>query len=88
MKLVKTKCIEVVDLETIVDSENNNIFFIETNERLSEFHARVLCAFESAAIHNPLKKVQGDRTEIDTNCELIVSPKWHCLNYLEFLSTQ
>ena len=58
VKLVKTKCIEFnkVNLETIVDSEDN-IFFIETNERLSEFHARVLCAFESAAVHNPLKKV-------------------------------
>ena len=48
--------IEVVDLENIVLSEDN-IFFIETNNRLAEFHARVLCAFESAAIHNPLKKV-------------------------------
>lgn len=54
---VKTKCIETLDLERAIGSKENNIFFIETNEDIAAFHPRLLCAFESAAVHNPDMRV-------------------------------
>ena len=40
-----------------IGSQENNIFFIETNNNLTELHPRLLCAFESAAMHNLDRKV-------------------------------
>ena len=54
---MKTNQIELVDLENIIGKNENNIFFIESNSKLSKFHPRILCAFESAAIHNPYERV-------------------------------
>ena len=45
-------------LEELIGSNENNLFFIETNDNKSEFHPRALCAFESAAVHNPSLKVE------------------------------
>ena len=47
-----------IDLEEKIGNSQDNIFFIESNVNLTEFHPRLLCAFESAAIHNPDKKVR------------------------------
>ena len=56
---VKTRCIETtIDLERMIGSEEDNIFFIETNNDIAAFHPRLLCAFESAALHNPDMKVR------------------------------
>ena len=44
----------------------DNIFFIEADDNLSEFHPRLLCAFESAALHNP------DKLVILNNAEVVV----------------
>ena len=41
-----------------IGSQENNIFFIETNNNLTKFHPKLLCAFESAAMHNPERKVE------------------------------
>ena len=46
-----------VNLEEKIGNSQDNIFFIESNDNLTEFHPRLLCAFESAAIHNPNKIV-------------------------------
>ena len=53
----KTNNIEVVDLENVIGDNENNIFFIESNNNLTKFHPRLLCAFESAALHNPEEMV-------------------------------
>ena len=53
----KTNNIEVVDLENVIGDNENNIFFIESNNNLTKFHPRLLCAFESAAIQNPEEMV-------------------------------
>ena len=45
------------NLDDEIGSEENNIFFIETNNNLTEFHPKLLCAFESAALHNLDRKV-------------------------------
>lgn len=55
---VKTQRIETVDLQKVIKSEESNIFFIETNNDIDALHPRLLCAFESAAMHNPRMKVQ------------------------------
>ena len=55
---VKTRHIETVDLHEVIKSEESNIFFIETNNDIAALHPRLLCAFESAALHNPRMKVQ------------------------------
>ena len=47
-----------VNLEVKIGNSQDNIFFIESNDNLTEFHPRLLCAFESAAIHNPDKKAR------------------------------
>ena len=47
-----------VNLEEKIGNSQDNIFFIESNDNLTEFHPRLLCAFESAAIHNPNKIVR------------------------------
>ena len=52
-----TNHISIVDLENVIGKNENNIFFIESNSKLSKFHPRILCAFESAAIHNPDERV-------------------------------
>ena len=39
--------------EDISAGGENNIFFLESNFDLEQFHPRLLCAFESAAVHNP-----------------------------------
>ena len=43
--------------ETLIKVDSNNIFFVESNEDLTEFSGRTLCAFEAAAIHNPNSQV-------------------------------
>ena len=50
--------IKTVNLEELIGSNENNLFFIETKDNISELHPRALCAFESAAVHNPLLKVE------------------------------
>ena len=45
------------NLDHEIGSQENSILFIETNTNLTEFHAKLLCAFESAAMHNIDKKV-------------------------------
>ena len=47
-----------VNLEEKIGNSQDNIFFIESNDSLTEFHPSLLCAFESAAIHNPNKIVK------------------------------
>ena len=64
---VMTMGIETVELEKVIQSEGRNIFFIEilkvkiilieTNNDITAFHPRLLCAFESAAMHNPTMRV-------------------------------
>ena len=44
-------------LEDEIGTQENNIFFIETNNKKTEFHPKLLCAFESAAMHNSKRKV-------------------------------
>ena len=58
---VKTQCIKTVELEKLIGSDENNIFFIETNNDITKLHPRLLCAFESAAAHNPTMKVHIQR---------------------------
>ena len=50
--------IKTVNLEELIGSNENNLFFIETNDNISALHPRLLCAFESAAAQNPSLKVQ------------------------------
>ena len=45
------------NLDDGIGSQENNIFFIETNNNRTEFHPKILCAFESAAMHNHDRKV-------------------------------
>ena len=45
------------NFDDVIGSQENNIFFIETNNKLTEFHPKLLCAFESAALHNFERKV-------------------------------
>ena len=59
--MVKTQCIKTVELEKLIGNDENNIFFIETNDNITKLHPRLLCAFESAAAHNPTMKVQIQR---------------------------
>ena len=59
--MVKTQCIQTVELEILIGNSENNIFFIETNDDITKLHPRLLCAFESAAKHNPTMKVQIQR---------------------------
>ena len=47
----------MINIEKMIGGGQNNIFFIEDNDALIEFHPRILCAFESAALHNPNKLV-------------------------------
>ena len=54
---VTTMGIETVELEKVIHREGRNIFFIESNNDVTSFHPRLLCAFESAALHNPTMKV-------------------------------
>ena len=54
----KQRSIKTVNLEELIGSNENNLFFIETNDNISAVHPRLLCAFESAAEHNPTLKVQ------------------------------
>lgn len=35
----------------------DSIFFVETNDKLSQISAKILCAFESAALKNPDKRI-------------------------------
>ncbi len=46
-----------LDLDAIAAGSSENLFFIETNDTLREFHPRLVCAFESAARQNPTQKV-------------------------------
>ena len=50
--------INTVNLEELIGSNEHNLFFIETNDNISAIHPRLLCAFESAAAHNPSLKVE------------------------------
>ena len=51
------KNIHEVDLEQKIGNRQDSIFFIESNDNLTEFRPRLLCAFESAAMQNPDKMV-------------------------------
>ena len=53
--------LQMVDLDELIGAadDNGNIFFVESNNAINEFHPRLLCAFESAAMHNPNKRVSG-----------------------------
>ena len=55
---MKRNHIESADLEKVIGNDENNIFFIETNDDITKLHPRLLCAFESAAAYNPTMKVQ------------------------------
>ena len=56
--IMQDNFVDMVNMEKIILSDGrNNIFFIESNNTLVKFHPRLLCAFESAAIHNSNKKV-------------------------------
>ena len=46
------------NLDHEIGYEENSILFIETNTNLTEFHPKLLCAFESAAMHNIDRKVE------------------------------
>ena len=56
---IQTNYVQMVDLDELIggDDEGGNIFFIESDDAIREFHPRLLCAFESAAMHNPNKRV-------------------------------
>ena len=54
----KQQSIKTVNLDELIGSNENNLFFIETNDNISALHPRLLCAFESAAAHNPSLKVE------------------------------
>jgi hypothetical protein len=51
------KYVDVLDLDVKIGEHEDNIFFVETNSKITQFHPRLLCAFESAAMHNPDKRV-------------------------------
>ena len=51
--------VQVVDLEALIGTDEDNIFFVESNNAPAKFHPRLLCAFESAAMHNPNKRVSA-----------------------------
>ena len=55
---MKKKNIHKVDLEQRIGNRQDSIFFIESNDKLTEFRPRLLCAFESAAMQNPDKMVR------------------------------
>ena len=56
---VETSYVQMVDLDELIGGadEGDNIFFIESNDAITGFQPRLLCAFESAAMHNPNKRV-------------------------------
>ena len=54
---MKKKNIHEVNLEQRIGNRQDSIFFIESNDKLTEFRPRLLCAFESAAMQNPDKMV-------------------------------
>ena len=56
---VRTRCVEVANLEEMIGEKENNIFFIESNNNIATFHPRLLCTFESAALHNPNMNVRA-----------------------------
>ena len=51
-------------LWTTIGDSQGNIFFIETNENVTSFDARILAAFESAAKLNPDMQVKCPWCEI------------------------
>ncbi len=53
--------VEFLDLNDAIGRSQHNIFFLETDKEVTHFHPRLLCAFESAAMHNPELRV-GDNT--------------------------
>ena len=56
--IIKENLIDMINIEKRISADDSdNIFFIESNNDLVKFHPRLLCAFESAAIHNPNKLV-------------------------------
>lgn len=42
-----------ISLSGLVRNDEKNIFFLQTNHELQSFNLRDLCAYESAALHNP-----------------------------------
>ena len=57
--------VQMVDLDELIgDDEEGNIFFVESDDALTEFHPRLLCAFESAAMHNPDKRVRIEKCSV------------------------
>ena len=60
--MMQTNYVQMVDLDELIgeadDNANDNIFFVESDDAIEEFHPRLLCAFESAAMHNPNKRVR------------------------------
>ena len=58
----------MINIAEMIGMGQKNIFFIEAEESLTEFHPRLLCAFESAALHNP------DHLVISKNAVFVWSP--------------
>ena len=56
----------MINIAEMIGIGQNNIFFIEADDSLTEFHPRLLCAFESAALHNP------DQLVIFKNAVLVI----------------
>ena len=48
----------LAELDAHIGADSSNIFFVETDAERTEFEARHLRAFESAAAKNPDKKVR------------------------------
>ena len=56
--MMQTNYVQMVDLDELIGAgDEGNIFFIESDHAVTQFHPRLLCAFESAAMHNPNKRV-------------------------------
>ena len=61
----------MINIAEMIGMGQNNIFFIEAEESLTEFHPRLLCAFESAALHNPDHLVISNILYFIWLCELL-----------------
>ena len=70
---MKKKNIHEVVLEQKIGNRQDSIFFIESNDNLTEFRPRLLCAFESAAMQNPDKLV---------NCVPLIFPSYTAVDFV------
>ena len=63
--------VQMVDLDELIgDDDEGNIFFVESDDALTEFHPRLLCAFESAAMHNPDKRVSTGLRNVECKTDV------------------